>query len=161
MTYSIYTDGTGLGGWGYVVYDDSGREVATGKGHIPTMVTNNRAEVEAAIHAVRYIAAMQGMGNGERASEYVIYSDSQYVVSGLSGAWEINTNKDLWEVFRSELAGIEGVVNIRFEHVPGHKGVKGNERADRLARQGAEERKSKRDVFGRIRQTRTYHRNNK
>ncbi|XP_078319731.1 ribonuclease H-like [Crassostrea virginica] len=42
-------------------------------------------------------------------------------------------NKEDWKAIDSEMQGIE----VKFKHVYGHRGVEGNEAADRLANEGA------------------------
>ena len=132
----VYTDGAclgnpGPGGWGVrILYPDGtvrelgGREAAT---------TNNRMELQGAL------AALQAIEAGAAA---VVYSDSQYVINGLTkwlagwkrkgwmtAAREPVKNRDLWMQLDTENPG-----RVRWRHVRGHSGDPGNDRADAIAR---------------------------
>jgi ribonuclease HI len=135
----IYTDGAclgnpGPGGWAAILeFGDrrrelSGTELAT---------TNNRMELTAAIAALNAL---------RRECEVVLYTDSRYVLQGMT-AWlprwqrkgwrtaagKAVENRDLWE----QLIAAAAPHRIRWEWVRGHTGVPGNERADELARAAA------------------------
>ena len=134
----IYTDGAckgnpGPGGWG--AFLRSGPHESELFGGEP-MTTNNRMELLAVIRALQAL---------KRASDVVVHTDSQYVQKGvtqwLSGwkarAWKTADgkpvkNRDLW----TELDGLLGQHQIRWQWVRGHAGNPGNERADALANRG-------------------------
>lgn len=132
----VYTDGAclgnpGLGGWGVrILYPDGtvrelgGREAST---------TNNRMELQGAL------AALQAIEPGAAA---VVYSDSQYVINGLTkwlsgwkrkgwltAAREPVKNRDLWMQLDAENPG-----RVKWRHVRGHSGDLDNDRADAIAR---------------------------
>ncbi|KAJ9062956.1 Ribonuclease H1 [Entomophthora muscae] len=101
--------------------------------------TNQRAELKAAVEAVRL---------GDRSSDLNIHTDSKYVVDGVnsySNRWERNgwtnangapvANQDLFTQLKDSINRHPGQVNIKY--VPGHSGIQGNEYADRLAKNGA------------------------
>ncbi|MCC6172864.1 MAG: ribonuclease HI [Gammaproteobacteria bacterium] len=131
----IYTDGAcrgnpGPGGWaatlqsGEHLRELSGAEVAT---------TNNRMELTAVIRALEAL---------KRPVEVRIHTDSEYVRKGITEwlpAWKRRDwrtadrkpvkNRDLWE----QLDTLAARHQIEWRWVPGHAGVPGNERVDRLA----------------------------
>ncbi|XP_063922967.1 ribonuclease H1-like isoform X2 [Zophobas morio] len=102
--------------------------------------TNNNAEIQACIHAVQ-VAKDCGIDKVE------IITDSQFTINAMTN-WIKNWKKNNWK-----LAGGKGDVKnksdfkkldqlcqglqIRWVHVRGHTGIKGNEMADELARKGA------------------------
>lgn len=158
----IYADGSSLGnpgpgGWGVViVYDDNSKfkiknlkiiELGGGDKH----TTNNRMELTAVIEAIKKTNNQQFTTNN-----IVIRTDSRYVINGITKwvkRWQksgwIGTNKkgilnkDLW-VKLDKLANRK---NIKWEHVHGHVGIAGNERADFIATLCAKERQFKTQKF--------------
>lgn len=137
----IYTDGAcrgnpGPGGWGVLL--KSGRHEKTMHGGEHD-TTNNRMELTAAIEGLRAL---------KRPSEVVLYTDSKYVMDGIT-SWLANwkkrgwktaakkpvKNQDLWQALDAEVARH----NIRWVWVKGHSGHDGNEEADRLANLGIDE----------------------
>ena len=137
----IFTDGScsgnpGPGGWG-VVLRWRGREKELFGGEAAT--TNNRMELMAAIRA------QEELKSGSRAA---LYTDSQYVQKGITewiGVWKRNgwrtaakkpvKNEDLWRRLDEALGGHD----VDWHWIKGHAGHPENERADELARRGAEE----------------------
>ena len=132
----IYTDGAclgnpGPGGWGVrILYPDGtvrelgGRDAST---------TNNRMELQGALAALRAV---------EPTASATVYSDSQYVINGLtkwlSGwkrkGWVTATrtpvkNRDLWKLLDAADPG-----RVEWRHVRGHSGDPNNDRADEIAR---------------------------
>ena len=101
---TIYTDGScnpnpGLGGWGYVVFEDRREPVEDCGGEKQT--TNNQMEITAAVMALKSL---------ETRTEVTIYTDSQYVRKGITSwvkGWKRNgwmtasrkpvKNKELWQ----------------------------------------------------------------
>lgn len=131
----IYTDGAcrgnpGPGGWaatlqsGEHLRELSGAEAGT---------TNNRMELTAVIRALEAL---------KRPVKARIHTDSEYVRKGITEwlpAWKRRDwrtadrkpvkNRDLWE----RLDALAARHEIEWCWVPGHAGVPGNERVDRLA----------------------------
>lgn len=139
MPVEIYTDGAclgnpGPGGWAAILeFGDRRRELS---GAEPA-TTNNRMELSAAIAALNAL---------RRECEVVLYTDSRYVLQGMTewlprwqrkgwrtAAGKAVENRDLWE----QLIVAAAPHRIRWEWVRGHTGVTGNERADELARAAA------------------------
>jgi ribonuclease HI len=134
----LYTDGAcsgnpGPGGWAAIlVHPTSGkrREISGAE----RLTTNNRMELTAAIEGLRTL---------KRPANVEVYSDSRYVVQGMSEwihdwirrGWKTASkkpvlNEDLWrELYR--LSGEQA--SASFHWVAGHSGHEENERCDVLA----------------------------
>lgn len=142
----IYTDGAcsgnpGVGGWGAVlIYGQSVKEIYGGD----KSTTNNQMELTAAIMALKQL---------KFACAVTLYTDSQYVKKGITewiDGWSKNDwknsqkkpvkNKELWIELSEEAKRHE----IQWKWVKGHDGDEMNEKADELARKGAEEVKNER-----------------
>ena len=141
-----HTDGAcsgnpGPGGWGVVIQAIDGETVLKERtlngGAAET--TNNRMELTAASEALRAM---------DRRTAIRIVTDSTYVRDGITKwihGWKRNgwktaakkpvKNKDLWQALESACERHE----IKWVWVKGHAGDEGNEKADELARRGAEE----------------------
>ena len=137
----IYTDGAcsgnpGPGGWGVVLrWNGTQKELHGGD----AQTTNNRMELMAAIQALEAL---------HRPSQVQLHTDSTYLLNGITKwitAWQRNgwrtsarkpvKNEDLWRRLVEAMNGHE----VSWLWVKGHAGEEGNERADELARLGAEE----------------------
>jgi ribonuclease HI len=131
----IYTDGAcrgnpGPGGWAALLKRGAHeKEISGAEEH----TTNNRMELTAVIRA------LEALKRPVRAS---VYTDSEYVRRGIREwlpQWKARDwrtagrkpvkNQDLWQRLDRLAAGHE----IEWHWVPGHAGVPGNERVDRLA----------------------------
>lgn len=137
----IFTDGSSLGnpgpgGWGAVLVLSGGRVIEMGGGAKTT--TNNRMELVALIEGLRRIKGESG--------DLTIYIDSSYVHKGATvwsrtwtkNKWRTKTkkdveNRDLWEMLLPLLHDREKFGHVAWEHIPGHAGITGNERADEIA----------------------------
>ncbi len=130
----IYTDGAcsnnqsneNKGGYGAILFKQGEQPLTLNGGFRNT--TNNRMELKAAIEALKRIHS---------SSPVTVYSDSQYVVKGIT-EWipnwiakgKIEKNGDLWmELYKIVMT----FRDIQFMHVKGHNGNIYNEEADRLA----------------------------
>jgi ribonuclease HI len=139
----IYTDGSSLGnpgpgGYGVVIPTDGGAREFSG-GYRKT--TNNRMEL---------LACIVGLEHLETPSAVALYSDSRYVVDGMTKGWakkwqgngwrksngQSALNIDLWQ----RLLSLCNRHDVRFLWVKGHAGNTGNERCDQLATQAAAKR---------------------
>ena len=133
----IYTDGAcrgnpGPGGWAALLtYGNHEKELLGAE----KLTTNNRMELTAVIKALEAL---------KRPAKVNLYTDSEYVRKGITewmSAWKARgwrtadrkpvKNQDLWQRLDELVARHE----IRWHWVPGHAGVAGNERVDRLANQ--------------------------
>lgn len=130
----IYTDGAciknpGTGGWGYHLEYNGHRKEEFG-GEFET--TSNRMELTAVIKALEAV---------KRPCEIIVYSDSQYVINGISKwiynwkrkNWHNVKNVDLWQ----QLDALRENHRITWQWVKGHNGNPGNMLADSLANRGA------------------------
>ena len=132
----IFTDGAckgnpGPGGYGAILrYNGHEKEISGGSKD----TTNNRMEMLAVINALSML---------KEKCEVTLYSDSQYVCSGLKLGWakkwrannwmrnkkEPALNADLWK----ELLDLYEKHNVTINWVKGHAGHPENERCDTLA----------------------------
>jgi len=138
----IYTDGAchgnpGPGGWGAIlVAGETRREIS---GYEP-QTTNNRMEMRAALEA---------LGRLREPCEVELYTDSQYLRTGMRewlAKWKRNNwrtsdrkpvkNEDLWRLL-DEAAQRH---TIHWHSVRGHDGHPENERCDELANAAITER---------------------
>jgi ribonuclease HI len=132
----IWTDGSclgnpGPGGWGALLtFGEHERELSGGEAD----TTNNRMELMAAIGALESL---------KRPCEVELWSDSKYVIDGITSwihgwrkrGWKKVKNRDLWE----RLDEARAPHGIEWRWVKGHSGDENNERVDRLAVAQAEE----------------------
>lgn len=133
---AIFTDGScwpnpGPGGYGYVAVRN-GVEVAHEYGAVAG-TTNNRMEMLGVLAALNYAAQSRG--------DWTIFSDSQYVVKGMTTwrrGWErkgymrgdhLMLNHDMWRMLHEG----HDLTGTRIEWVRGHNGNRWNERADEIA----------------------------
>lgn len=134
---TIYTDGgssgnPGPGGYGVVqIFDNDRKELSGGF----RLTTNNRMELMGVIVALRDLEY--------RDKPITLYTDSSYVVNGITKGWaekwrknnwiksdrQPAINPDLW----GELLDLIKPLNIKFMWVKGHAGNIYNERCDELA----------------------------
>ena len=131
----IYTDGAcrgnpGPGGWGALLIKDGHERELSGA---EALTTNNRMELTAVIRALEAL---------KRPVRARIYTDSEYVRRGIT-EWLVHwqrrgwrtagrkpvKNQDLWQ----QLATLAAAHTLEWHWVPGHAGIDGNERVDRLA----------------------------
>lgn len=137
---AIYTDGAcsgnpGPGGWGVVVQLSNGQVQELGGSAAQT--TNNRMELQAAIEALKYVAAVPGLAAGG-----CVYTDSEYVKNGIT-KWLLNWKKRGWKtaqgkpVLNQDLWEVLDALNptrLEWQYIKAHAGHPGNERADAIAR---------------------------
>ena len=135
-TVTLYTDGAcsgnpGPGGWG-VILEYMGTEKELSGGEAST--TNNRMELTAVIFGLQAL---------KEPCIVELYSDSKYVIDGLSKGWAEGwrkngwrkadkkpaLNPDLWE----QLLGLVSRHQVRYHWVKGHAENPKNNRCDALA----------------------------
>jgi ribonuclease HI len=137
---TIYTDGgcwpnPGIGGWGALITLPGGKVIELTGGEEQS--SNNRMELMGPIVALEQL---------EAGSNVLLYSDSQYVVNGITewiDTWKRNgwinsqknpvKNRELWE----RLDQARNRHKVEFKWIRGHAGIEGNERADILSQKGA------------------------
>ena len=140
INYIIYTDGAclgnpGKGGWAAIIIEPTGEREVFGN---EKSTTNNRMELKAVIEALKEI---------EVNSQISIFSDSKYVIDGITKwikNWKDNdwktTNKkeiknlDLW----MDLDKLTSKFRITWNWVKAHSTDEYNNKVDRLARNEAE-----------------------
>lgn len=152
----IYTDGAchgnpGPGGWGFValLMDESRTIIAKEERFGPAqgITTNNRAEMEAALNALAFLAEQQASGKWPTCpatlitdSEILVKGATQWMSGWIAKGWRKSNgkpveNRDLWERVNTATDGMA----VEWRWVRGHCGNRWNERADELATKGAEE----------------------
>lgn len=133
---TIFTDGAakgnpGPGGYGAViVIEDTVIEIGEGKAE----TTNNEMELTAVVKALQSLPV--------EVTTAEIYTDSKYVVEGSTG-WVFGWMKNGWQTkagtavlhkqIWQELIKLLQRVEVKWNKVPGHVGLIGNERADDIA----------------------------
>jgi ribonuclease HI len=136
MNYEIFTDGSckgnpGPGGWAALIknLDTGGEEILRGG---KSKTTNNIMELTAVIRALSEFS-----GNTEDPPKIKIYSDSTYVVKGVTEwlpGW-VKTkfvgkkNVDLWKQYLTVSDGLD----VSFQWVKAHNGHSENELVDSIA----------------------------
>lgn len=133
---TLYTDGAcsgnpGPGGWGAIlIYKDYKKEMSGGDKE----TTNNKMELTAAI---------EGLSALKEQCRVKLYSDSKYLIDGITKGWARSwrqkgwkksdgkpaLNIDLWE----KILELDEYHEIEYIWVKGHAGNPYNERCDRLA----------------------------
>ena len=133
---TLYTDGAcsgnpGPGGWGAIlIYKDIKKEMSGGDKE----TTNNKMELTAAI---------EGLSALKEPCRVKLYSDSKYLIDGITKDWARGwrakgwkksdgkpaLNVDLWE----KILELDEYHEIEYIWVKGHAGNPNNERCDRLA----------------------------
>lgn len=101
--------------------------------------TNQKAELEAAIRAIKSAQEM-GLDSIEirTDSSYTIKSMTEWIPKWEKNGWKTSSNTDVLNKDQMiRLNYLCSQVNIKWTHVPGHRGVHGNEMADKLANEGA------------------------
>lgn len=132
----LYTDGAcsgnpGKGGWGAIlIYGQHKKELCGGE----SQTTNNKMELTAAI---------EGLSALTEPCEVMLYSDSKYLIDGMTKGWAKSwkdkgwrksdgkpaLNSDLWE----KILELDKKHKIEYIWVKGHAGNEYNERCDTLA----------------------------
>lgn len=135
-TVTLYTDGAcsgnpGPGGWGAILsYNGVEKELSGGE----SATTNNRMEL---------LAVISGLEALKEPCRVELYSDSKYVIDGLSKGWAASwrkngwrkadkkpaLNPDLWE----RLLNLTEKHELSYHWVKGHADNPYNNRCDQLA----------------------------
>ena len=135
----VFTDGAasgnpGPGGWATCIRSPKGDIVELG-GHEPN-TTNNRMELKGVIRGLAYLAKTSGQVAVFTDSTYVIRGITQWIWGWRKRGWTKSdggevTNQDLWKLLFT--LTYERKPPVIWRYVPGHAGVPGNERCDRIA----------------------------
>jgi ribonuclease HI len=131
-----YADGAcsgnpGPAGLGVVILDGDRRiEISE---YLGSGKTNNIAELTAILRALEAVSDLS--------RPLIIRTDSQYSIGVLQKGWKAKANVDLVRELRDALAKRP---RTDLQYVPGHAGVKENERADALAREAVQTRSTRR-----------------
>ncbi|MFC2029387.1 ribonuclease HI [Chloroflexota bacterium] len=139
----IYTDGgaisnPGPGGYGVVLrFKGRRKELAGGF----RLTTNNRMELRACIEGLRAL---------RHECSVVLFSDSSYVVNGMTKGWAERWQVDGWKLSSGQSVKNAGLWrklleqcqkhDVEFRWVRGHSGNRDNERCDQLAMAAAKGR---------------------
>lgn len=131
----IHIDGASRGnpgeaGFGVHVTSPEGDELAGLYGYIGR-ATNNVAEYQALLHALRY-----ALGRGAR--EVEVFSDSELVVKQISGAYKVK-HPDMIPLHREARGLLSRFTRATLRHVRREQ----NAAADRLANQALDEKASR------------------
>lgn len=131
----IHIDGASRGnpgeaGFGIHVEDEAGDSVAELYGYLG-QATNNVAEYQALIHALRY-----ALGKGARRIK--LFSDSELIVRQVAGAYKVK-HPAMRALHGEAMALIARFEQAALSHVPRER----NREADRLANRALDERASK------------------
>ncbi|NWW40464.1 RNH1 Ribonuclease, partial [Panurus biarmicus] len=105
--------------------------------------TNQRAEIHAACKAIE-------QAKSQNIKKLVIYTDSKFTINGIT-SWVDNWKTNGWRtssggsvINKQDFERLDNLakdIEIQWMHIPGHAGFRGNEEADRLAREGARKQK--------------------
>lgn len=123
----IWTDGSclgnpGPGGWAAYLWADVGRTCVTKLiSGSDSHTTNNRMELLAAISALEIL---------KYPCHVTFYTDSKYLIFGVSSTKRYKKNLDLWKRFRDAAAKH----HIICEKVAAHSGDTNNDYVDEIAR---------------------------
>jgi ribonuclease HI len=131
----IHIDGASRGnpgeaGFGVHVASPEGSTLAELYGYLGR-ATNNVAEYQALIHALRY-----ALDHGAR--QVRIFSDSELVVRQMSGAYKVK-HPDMIPLHREATRLVSRIGGVALSHVPRER----NRDADRLANRALDEKASK------------------
>ena len=155
MSFVMFTDGAsrgnpGPGGWGAIIIEEANPPAGGNKqkeSHVTELgggeehTTNNKMEL---------VAAIQGISHTPPGSSITLYTDSSYVINGITkwiegwkkNGWKTKTREDVMnKVLWMELdSAIENRM-VNWKYVGGHVGIVGNERCDEIATEFADDKK--------------------
>ncbi len=99
--------------------------------------TNNRMEIRAALEALKTLAAHAGPLRVVTDSSYMIDGLTKWLAGWRRKGWTTSTgsavlNRDLWEELDAVVRA-RGSSGVRWHRIPGHAGIPGNERCDKIA----------------------------
>jgi ribonuclease HI len=136
-TVDVYTDGgchviSGRGGWAAMIYDGPRPVEISG---YESDTTNQKMELRAAIEGLEYL---------EQPSQVRLYSDSAYLINGMTQRWHLKWEQNGWKTANKkpvknadhwkELMELSQFHTVTWMKVRGHAGIPANERCDALVR---------------------------
>ncbi|XP_075146740.1 ribonuclease H1 [Haematobia irritans] len=138
---SCFNNGQGNACAGYGVYFGDEHPLNVGK-PVEGRVTNNVGEIQASIYAIK-TAKLLGI------KKLIICTDSQFLINSVTlwmkgwkaKNWTLRSGDPVKNVVDfKELDALlsDREVEVKWNYVAAHKGIKGNEMADQLAREGSE-----------------------
>ena len=124
VNYTLYFDGgsrgnPGIGGSGFVIYDNNGEELESGYEYLGDGVTNNEAEYSGLINGLNTAIKMRYLS-------LHIKGDSKLIINHLNRVWSA---KILAQLYEEASALLKKLVKFTAEHVPRNE----NKHADHLA----------------------------
>ncbi|KAL5289248.1 RNASEH1.2 family protein [Megaselia abdita] len=143
----VYTDGSCRGNGkasavaGYGVYFDDNHPLNAAE-PVKGRATNNVGEILASVYAIRKAKEL-GIDKLCIAtdSQFLIHSIERWIKGWKRNGWKTSSGqpvKNFDEFVELDQLLEDKSVKIKWVHVRGHKGIHGNEMADKLAREGAE-----------------------
>ena len=134
VNYTLYFDGgsrgnPGIGGSGFVIYDENGEELESGYEYLGESVTNNQAEYSGLINGLKAAIKRQYLS-------LHIKGDSKLIINQLNGVCSAKVTAQLYE---DALNLLKRCVKFTAEHVPRNE----NKHADRLANTAMSSKTSK------------------
>ena len=123
-----YNNSNGLAGYGvYLIVGNEAQEMSGSVTKFDNSSRNIVGEVTAAITAIKRAI-------DEGCSKITVYYDYAGIENWATGAWK--RNKQLTKDYHAEVNDLMKSIEVTFTHVKAHSGDEGNNRADRLAKQG-------------------------
>lgn len=133
MHLNVYTDGSSrkngafwVGTYAFAVYENDKSTPFHVESKAMKNATNNIAELMAAIAAINYINHHYPLAS------ITIYTDSNYLLTGVKKSSGHKTNTQVWAIMTRLLQNRKAP--IQFEKVPAHSSNIGNNQVDSLAR---------------------------
>ena len=132
ISMEIFTDGLaeptnpGTGTYGYAIYRE-GERLATGHGFAGEPVTNNYAEYEGLVKALRH--ARRLMSGDQEEEEVTVYSDSKLLVNQMNGEWKFKKGGYVEKLVEARKLASK-FTKLKFKWIPREQ----NSEADELSR---------------------------
>ena len=150
-TAVIFTDGSCLGnpgpcGAGACLFVPGSSDPIMLKQPVSNRGSILLGELVAIKIALQYITRCK-LQRGSMIRKARVFSDSQSAVGQLTLGWEASAQRSTVKEVKAEMTKLEesGVI-VQISWTPGHADIKGNEHADRLAKEAAREAKEKEDL---------------
>ncbi|XP_061387600.1 ribonuclease H1 [Musca vetustissima] len=143
----VYTDGSCFNNGkanacaGFGVWFGDNHPLNAGK-PVGGRVTNNVGEIQASIYAIKVAKNLGIKKLGiSTDSQFLIKSITMWINGWKAKNWRLKNGDPVKNVVDfKELDSLlsDGQIDIKWNYVAGHKGIRGNEMADQLAREGSE-----------------------